>query len=322
MNTPSCRLIYNPRAGSKRSLLSFTRERVTLEDIIACLDRYEIPVEITPTTGPGDATRLAQEASQRGYDMVIVAGGDGTVGEVANGLIESNTKLAILPLGTFMNVARMLAIPFNLEGAVATIKIGRSAKIDVGCITRENGEKLAEPHYFLESAGIGLDAELQESVSKWERGDRRELLAVLKKFWNGQREAVTLITDNQRIDVRATFVSIANGPYMGPALNATPESQLDDHQLTITMFKARRTELFRFFYTLFRTKKVSRKHLQIIKTKTLTVHAPSPLPLHADARIFGTTPAQFTILPRALHVICGFPKPGEGTLKHRSYINP
>src|SRR3954468_24777623 len=91
------RLIYNPKAGKKRSFLHLhTKASATLEEVQYLLERYQIVVDLAPTKGPGHATELAKEAVKMKYKGVLVAGGDGTAGEAANGLIGSNTPLGIL----------------------------------------------------------------------------------------------------------------------------------------------------------------------------------------------------------------------------------
>src|ERR1700680_3095034 len=103
-------LIYNPRAGTKRNILPDRILKITLEDIKNLLAQYQIPVDYFPTKYPGHATELARQLSQKGYKLILAAGGDGTVGEVANGLVGSETTLGIIPLGSFMNVAKMLSV--------------------------------------------------------------------------------------------------------------------------------------------------------------------------------------------------------------------
>src|SRR5258705_214175 len=116
------KFIYNPKAGHKAKLLSLKHPLLSLEDIKALLKRYQIPFDSFPTRSAGHATELARQSVKEGYGTVIVAGGDGTVGEAANGLVGTDVNLGILPLGTFMNIARMLSIPSDIEKAVALLK--------------------------------------------------------------------------------------------------------------------------------------------------------------------------------------------------------
>jgi diacylglycerol kinase family enzyme len=112
-NSQKYLLIYNPNAGKKRSLFQFkSKPGTSLEDVRFLLEKYQIPVDLAPTKAPGHASQLAKESIKKGYKGVLVAGGDGTVGEAANGLIDSDMPLGILPFGSFMNTAKMLSVPF------------------------------------------------------------------------------------------------------------------------------------------------------------------------------------------------------------------
>src|SRR6186997_1905087 len=150
------KLIYNPNAGKKRNLLP-TSQQATLEEIKNLFVQYQIPIDYFPTKGPGDAAILARDSIKEKYNVVIAAGGDGTISEVAAGLVGSDMTMAILPLGSFMNTPEALAIPRDLEMAVMVIKMGRSRKIDIGQINMLDGEKLSKPVFFLENAGVGLE---------------------------------------------------------------------------------------------------------------------------------------------------------------------
>src|SRR5919202_214580 len=109
----------------------------------------------------GHATELAHQAVAEGHQLVIAAGGDGTVNEVAHGLANTETVLGLMPLGSIMNVARTLWVPRDLAGAAHTISQGKVLNMDMG----RTGER-----YFLEAAGVGLDAGLFGYFERLERG--------------------------------------------------------------------------------------------------------------------------------------------------------
>jgi diacylglycerol kinase family enzyme len=111
-------LIYNPNAGEK---LGLTTNPADPGSARAALDRARVPYDAWETAGPGDATRLAREAVQEGRQLVIAAGGDGTVNEVAQGLVGSDVTLGVMPLGSVMNVVRTLRVPRDLDGAARVI---------------------------------------------------------------------------------------------------------------------------------------------------------------------------------------------------------
>src|SRR5690606_4924504 len=121
------------------------------------------------------ATDLARDAVAAGVDLVIAAGGDGTVHEVACGLVGSPVRLGILPFGTVMNVARALGVPHDLEQAARVIRDGRVVRMDVGkAVTR------TRQAYFVELAGIGVDAGVFACTNQIEAGNWRAVPRLLR----------------------------------------------------------------------------------------------------------------------------------------------
>lgn len=314
------KLIYNPHAGLKRK---FFTTSATLEDIHVLLDQYQIPVDFVPTQYPGHATELARASIEEGYKLVLVAGGDGTVGEVANGLIRSPVTLGILPLGSFMNIARMLAIPTDLEKAVQLIKIGRTRKIDVGCITTLSGEPLQQPYYFLENAGIGIEAEVHDYFLQVERGNSFALIAAIKAVISYYHYKAKIIIDDKEMETRAPVVTISNGPFTGAAFELAPKAKLNDHRLTVRTFSMGKVSLAFAFLRLLLGKKILSKQVKSFQAKSVKIISAGKHIVHADARLFGTTPIDCRIVPNALTLICGFAKNGHDiALKKRTYLDP
>jgi len=315
------KLIYNPYSG--RKWWAAKKSQVSLEDIKDLLTRYQISFDEFPTQSKTHAFELGKNSSKEGYKTVLVAGGDGTVGEVANSLVNSDITLGILPLGSYMNIAKMLSIPRDLEQAVQLIKIGRKRKIDVGSIVSVNGEKLSKPTYFIESIGMGLEAELHQHITAVEKGDYSALGNILKTFFYYYGYPVTIIIDDTPITTRATLVSIANGPYTGASFVIAPDAKLNDHRLTVSLFSMTKFELFRYFYHILPIGKTEKRKIKMFQGKTVEIKTRSPRLVHADARLFGTTPIQCSIVPNALEVITGFPtSSAESSLVKRTFLDP
>lgn len=318
----STALIYNPHAGSKRSMVPSRIPRVSLEDIKDLLTQYQIPVDYFPTEYAGHATKLAQELARKGYKLVLAAGGDGTVGEVTNGLIGTDVTLGIIPLGSFMNVAKMLAVPTEVEKAIAIIKIGQTRKIDLGCVTHLNGKDLKKPYYFLESAGLGMEAQIHEYLLALEKGEKTALIRIFKTVFEYYGRKTTLKLDQKEIQTRAILITISNGPYTGAGIPIAPSAKLNDHYLTVTLFKMTKWELFNYFFRLIRAQRRYSPKVVTHQAKEVQILAPIDRTVHADARLFGQTPVKFSILPHALSVITGFPKTGEiSGLTQRTYLS-
>src|SRR5207247_1264597 len=135
-------IVFNPIAGQANSFE---------HDIVAASDVWRDhgwTVDIQPTLEPGDGTRIAREAAAQGYDVVVAAGGDGTVNEVVNGLAGTETALAALPIGTVNVWVRELGLPLHPRAAAEALLGAQVRAIDLG---------RAGDRYFLLMAGVGFD---------------------------------------------------------------------------------------------------------------------------------------------------------------------
>ncbi len=298
-------LIYNPTAGQKRKVLSLG-ESNTVREIKSLFQKYKIDVDFLPTKKAGDAKTFAAKAIKDGRTHIYVAGGDGTIGEAANGIVGSKAILGIIPIGTFMNVARMLHIPEDLEKAVMLLKIENTRTIDVGSVTWVNGEKMKTPYYFIESAGIGVEAELHQNILDMETGGFGSGFRIAKTITNAETQEVTLTMDDKQTVTKPTLITIANGAYAGAALKLSPTARLTDHVLTVTVYTMPMLEVIQTMIKLKATGKFNRRKVTVYKAKHVSITSAQPVPVHADARIFSETPVSFKIVPKALTVVTGF----------------
>ena len=156
---PYC-LIANPNAGKLRKV-------PMLNGVRGLLDKAGLEHDLKTTDAPGLGITLAMEAVSEGYQGVLAMGGDGTVSEIASGIVESDMTLGIIPVGTMNLFARELGIPDRLEDAVAIIAAGHLRRIEVGSV---------RGRYFMLCASAGLDAAIVRDVSP--RAKRRSVQAV------------------------------------------------------------------------------------------------------------------------------------------------
>jgi diacylglycerol kinase (ATP) len=294
-------LIFNPHAGQK---LGLDTNAGSAEDVQAALRAEGIPFDPRPTDHAGHATELARQAVAEGRHLVIAAGGDGTVNEVAHGLAGTTTVLGLMPLGSIMNVARTLWVPRDLALAARTMAEGKVLAMDMGRV----GE-----HYFLEAAGVGLDAGLFGYFDRLESGASRlgVLRAALRFLRQLGRPRLSIDYDGGRIEARAPLVSVANGPYVGAAYAIAPEARIDDGRLDVVVF--RETGLLRVLVHLALVAGgrplPPPAQAQLLRVRSVRVgkRRGRPLPVHADGEPMGVTPARFEVAAAALRVIVGPP---------------
>jgi diacylglycerol kinase (ATP) len=143
-------IIYNPIARG------LTRRQHLLQSAVSRLVRQGMEINLVPTTGPGSASSQARREIESGADLIIAAGGDGTINEAANGMLHTGVPLAILPGGTANVLAREIRLPLHIEKAAAEISRSRLCRIAVGTLQDSGSARRC----FICMTGVGLDAEI------------------------------------------------------------------------------------------------------------------------------------------------------------------
>jgi diacylglycerol kinase (ATP) len=304
------RVIINPASGKKGGI---TTNAAGTEEVSRLLTENGIEAQIVETEYAGHATKLAKEARRDGYDIVVACGGDGTVGETAIGLIGTDVTMGIMPLGSANNVARMMHVPFDLAEAAKLLRLGEVRKVDVG---RCNGE------YFLETAGVGLDAALFPILNRVDKGDYVRLIDVIRTFFKFRPRHLTLVLDRRAVRVKALVVLVANGPYWGYSVPLAPDAKVDDGMFDVVVFRNFSKSAF-VRHVLAALLKRDMQHkdgtqnrpannpdIRTYRARRVRVMTSSrrSWPVHADAQPRGRTPATIEVVRGALTVITG---PGE-----------
>lgn len=242
----SALLIWNPRAGRGRA------ERCALEVERFCetLAADSISIAAVPTTAPGDATRLAAEAINRGVREIIVAGGDGTINEALQGIInKQDVRLGVWARGTANVLARELRLPFDPVGAARVIIANHTRAVHVGCALKEidtgahssplnagddNHFDADKRRYFFLMAGIGLDASIVRRVPallKRHAGEAAFWYSGLAHLAKWRPAAFQIETGGTTF--AATFAAIGKAPRYGGGLRVTPGARLSDPQFQV-----------------------------------------------------------------------------------------
>lgn len=292
-------LILNPVAGN--SLIAETQGtgESTEEAILRGLRAFGIEPDVWYTTLEDPGKGLATKAANEGAEMVIAAGGDGTIHAVAAGLIERESTLGIIPMGTMNNLAHSLGIPLPIEAACAIIAKGETRAIDVGNI---NGQ------VFTEVAGIGLEAALFPSVEEIKSpGLISPLRGVIKGLFTLFSFRPTRLRisfdDKKRRPYEAIQVTICNAPYYGPHFQVAPNIVMDDGLLDVFVFKRfSKLEYIQHAISISQGRRVFQPKITHRRVKSLHIFTNYPVEIQADGLPHGHTPATVTITPGALRV--------------------
>jgi len=264
--------------------------------LLELLSRYQLGDELLAPGSESEAAEAALDAVNRGYDVVVAAGGDGTIGLVARQLIGARTTLGILPLGSVMNIPRMLGVSRDLDEAAATLASGPVRCIDVG---QANGRA------FFEAASVGMNAAMFREANRFERGD---WLSIARTIWVALRyrpARMRLELDEDGVEqTRALMVVIANGPYTGAGMTVAPDAQIDDGRFDVRVFRGfSKPELLRHLASIAFGRRRYAPHVSTFRASTVRVTSVHPLPTRADSHDLGTTPLEVCLRPGVLRVV-------------------
>ena len=293
---PRIRVLVNPNSGEKAGIPTNT---ATEDEVRAALEPYfpELGANLVLTASEDEAIAATRDAVAKGYEIVVAAGGDGTVGTVACELLGKETALGILPLGSVMNVARMLDIPRDLEGAAAIVATGEVRTIDVG---------EAKGQIFFEGGSVGLNAAVFREAQQAD-SDRRRYRALGAALWVLLRyrpPRMVLNLDDRVLTTRALAVAVANGPYSGLGFTVAPDAAIDDGKFDVVIFsRFSRTELIRYFASIaFGRRRYSAK-TATYRSSRVHIEGVHLLPCRADGHDLGSTPVEYVVRPSALRVV-------------------
>ncbi|HWN93622.1 MAG TPA: diacylglycerol kinase family protein [Methylomirabilota bacterium] len=262
---------------------------------------------LKPTKRAGEARRLSAEAVSEHFEVVVAAGGDGTVNEVLNGIADAGgferTRLGVLPLGTVNVFAKELRLPQNVTSAWNVIQRGKDMRIDAPWAS-QIVEGKTQRRYFAQMAGAGLDSRAVELVS-WQLKKRFGPLAYFVAGLQALGEKLPLIEiSNGHESASGQLVLIGNGKFYGGRFTVFPLADLCDGVLEAVIFPRINLEtLARSGWGMMTDNfHTGRKTIQI-KGSQLELKCAASIPLQLDGENVGPLPAMVGVLPRALRVI-------------------
>jgi len=289
---PYCFLV-NPAADKahNRSIL------LQIEEFIRA--RNDDSVLIT-TESARSLRREAAEAARR-FPILVACGGDGTIREVASGLLGSRTTMGILPLGNGNDLAKTLNIPTNTEDALNLLESGQPTRIDVGMM---NGA------IFVNTMGIGFDGLANIYAQKYTflQGRFRYKLAALRAIAGYKAQKIEIIADGRSLNDRYFMVALANGKVEGGDFWVAPKARITDGFLDLVLI--RDLPLWRipgYMQRLTRPDYPDIPYLSVQRVRNVQIRLSQRLPIHMDGEIVHEEELNLDIhiQPAAVEVICG-----------------
>jgi diacylglycerol kinase (ATP) len=292
-------LIINSKSGPQNDSL------LRVQEVVARLDRHGIGAEVRVKLRKKQARREARRAARDGWPLVVAAGGDGTVEAVASGLVGTETALGIIPLGTYNNVAGALGIPTDLSEACALIGVGVTRPVDVGWVAARGSKR---PRVFLEMGAAGVTAALIPAGQEAKKGAWDVAARILPLVAAMSPTPTELRLDGGAgcLRVNTLLVEVANGPRMGPALTVAPGARMDDGLLDLAVYRDMTQAALTARAVALKAGAASDDpQIERARVRRVDVRTERPLPVTADSKLVGTTPARFEVWPGALRVIAG-----------------
>ena len=296
-------LIANPRAGRGRV-------DAALPEVELVLREAGLEYRIVRTTGPGHATEAARGALLGGERFLVAVGGDGTVHEVVNGMLDDGKPMApdavlgVIAAGSGCDFVRSFGLPADVKQAAGHLAGDQVQAIDVGTVTCAGQDK---PRYFVNIAQAGLGAAVVARTAGLTRAGR--WLGGAKYaagFWltlpRFRPAAVRLDANGQYHAWRAYNVVVANCRFYGGGMQISPNSDPCDCLLDILVMTGPKSDSFTTLPKVYSGAHLPHRNIAELKAAQLSLEADPGLPVEADGELLGTTPASFGIIPGAVRL--------------------
>ena len=286
------RLIYNPTSGREAI-------RKELPMVLEKLEQAGYEASCHATTGEGDATEAARIAIERKYDVVIAAGGDGTIYEVVNGLAdaEHRPKLGIIPVGTTNDFARAIHVPRSISEAVDIITLGNTIPIDVGKMNEK---------YFINIAGGGRLTELTYDVPsklKTVLGQLAYYLKGIEMLPSLKPTEVSIEYDGKLFEGEIMLFLVANTNSVGGFERLAPDASLNDGMFSLLILKkANLADFIRIVMSALRGEHIKDPNVIYAKANRIKVSSTQRMLLNLDGEFGGEAPAEFVNMYRHFDV--------------------
>ncbi len=284
-------VILNPHAGQ-------ANDQAGVQGAIELWQAHGWQVELQPSAYAGHAIELARAAAEQGYDLVVAAGGDGTVNEVVNGLAGSATVMGAIPVGTGNVWVRELKLPLAPLAAAESMLSGHVHTLDLG---------MAGDRYFLLMAGIGFDAEVTRRVDpvvKRRLGLGAYVLHAFAAARGIRGTPIRLLLDGRPVKGRALMVVIGNSRLYGGFLQIAHQASPVDGLLDVVVIKGgdARVAPLHLLSILLRQHHFN-PDIDYYRARELTITSRQPLDVQVDGDTIAQTPLTFRVVPGALRAL-------------------
>ena len=305
-------IIVNPASGAGKTGRGWP-------EVAGRLREAGLDFDFAMTSCPGEATDLSRLAVREGRRLIVAAGGDGTINEVANGFFQdgeppaTESRFGILPTGTGGDFRRTLGIPRDPVEAAAILRAGRTRRIDAGRVTCTSPDGGLVVRHFVNIADAGIGGDVVDRVNNGRRvinGEVTFTLASLFTLLRWRNKPMTVVIDGEQRDLVAQQVVVANCQYFGGGMRVAPRAVPDDGRLDVVIAgDLGMWENLRGLSEIRKGTHLDSGHPKISYALASRVEVSSPelVRVDADGEQPGVLPAVFEVVPAALEVVCPSP---------------
>lgn len=290
-------LIVNPNAGKKSGLTIAGK-------ISKVLEKQGIGYQILVSEKPGQTKELASSLNTSDYDGILAVGGDGTLFEVINGLLDQKDDIKIplgqIPVGTGNSFIKDLGIS-NWEEALDAVMSGKTTGVDLGECEYKGGN-----FFFANLLGAGFVSNVAYRAGKYKKlGPMSYIFGVLEEVAVLKCANIEMDIDGTVIRREAIFVEICNSRYTGGDMMMAPGALINDGYLDLVMLnKVSRGKLISMFPSIFKGSHVEDQCVEVFRAKNISLKSDIPLALTPDGETFGETPIKVRIHPGKIKMFC------------------
>ena len=285
-------LIANPAAGAGRS-------GDAIDEVAQILDERGVEYELMLTTAPKNATTIARLSHNR-FDAVVAMGGDGTVSEVAAGMVHAPVPMGIIPSGSCNDFVKTVNIPAELEKAIDVLLSGHIRDVDAGRIN---------DMYFINNVGIGFDGEVNRVASdptNRTTGMMKHMSALATTIGRYDPPVMKITMNGKVLEKKVFQITVGNGPICGGGFKLTPDALVDDALFDVLIINSLGVASRVIHLPKVLNGTVTKtKHAFIERAPKLTITSHKPLPIHIDGEVYASDNCHIEILPKALKIIAG-----------------
>src|SRR5437660_147902 len=279
-------VILNPAADSERALRKRGQVESLARDCVVCA-----------TTRTGEAELIARRGVEEGFEKIVAAGGDGTINEVVNGLADASVTLGLLPIGTMNVFATELGLPVHdLEFCWRIIEGNSTRSVDL---------PKANQKFFVQLAGVGLDAQVVKETSSQLKRNFGPLSYLISAAQIAARQPPRLFIKSEDASIdEGSFVLIGNGRLYGGRFPFFKHAALDDGLLDVVVFKRLGyLEIIKYLQDVVFSSDIRVPDVEYFQTHQLRVESDQTVPVEVDGELVGNCPIEFTVQNRSLRVL-------------------